>query len=166
MWYLDTGGTDPTPTPIPIAPIIIEVPQLEWWQGFVAILISVVGILGVLGLSPAPWLLGLAAGRLQFTAPAKALYDARVQDIKDAATLVLTETTAHHDQLEAIAAERYSDLKESRNYYRDASRIDRERADKATATVAEVLDVVKATNHLMTALNEVSQSRKGEARDQ
>lgn len=121
------------------APGIVDLANLEWWQ-------SLVGILGLLGLSPAPWLLGLATGRIQFSAPAEKAYDTRLKEQLD-----------HHVQVNTIQTERYTDLKESRNYYRDAYNVEHERANKATETVAEVLEALNATNHVLSSITKAAE---------
>ena len=117
------------------SPVVVDLANLQWWQ-------ALIGLITVLGLSPAPWLLGLASGKIQFSTPAQKIYADRIQDLDE-----------HHKQVEAIQAERYADLKESRNYYRDAFNTEHDRANKATETVAEVLDAIKATNHVMSSIN-------------
>ena len=117
------------------SPVVVDLANLQWWQ-------ALIGLITVLGLSPAPWLLGLASGKIQFSAPAQKTYSERIQDMDE-----------HHKQVEGIQAERYADLKESRNYYRDAFNTEHDRANKATETVAEVLDAIKATNHVMSSIN-------------
>ena len=47
--------------------MVIDLLDLQWWQ-------IVVGLVGVLGFSPAPWILGLATNKLQFTSTADANY--------------------------------------------------------------------------------------------
>ena len=115
--------------------VVVDLANLQWWQ-------ALIGLITVLGLSPAPWLLGLASGKIQFSAPAQKTYTERIQDLDE-----------HHKQVEAIQVERYADLKESRNYYRDAFNAEHDRANKATETVAEVLDAIKAINHVMSSIN-------------
>ena len=121
------------------SPVVVDLANLQWWQ-------ALIGLITVLGLSPAPWLLGLASGKIQFSAPAQKTYDERIQDMDE-----------HHKQVEAIHVERYTDLKESRNYYRDAFNAEHDRANKATETVAEVLDAIKATNHVMSSITQAAE---------
>ena len=121
------------------SPVVVDLANLQWWQ-------ALIGLITVLGLSPAPWLLGLASGKIQFSAPAQKAYAERIQDMDE-----------HHKQVEGIQAERYADLKESRNYYRDAFNTEHDRANKATETVAEVLDAIKATNHVMSSITQAAE---------
>lgn len=138
---------------------MVDLANLEWWQSFV-------GIIALLGLSPAPWLLGLATGRLQFASPAqknhesqiKALqeqFTARVTDLKEAHRADIVELVDHHDKINCIQVERYAEMKESRDGWKEATSVERERANIATAAVSEVLTVVKATNHVLSSLQEV-----------
>lgn len=121
------------------SPVVVDLANLQWWQ-------ALIGLITVLGLSPAPWLLGLASGKIQFSAPAQKTYAERIQDMDE-----------HHKQVEGIQAERYADLRESRNYYRDAFNTEHDRANKATETVAEVLDAIKATNHVMSSITQAAE---------
>lgn len=123
--------------------MLVEVPlTLEWWQTLVA-------ILGVLGLSPAPWLLGLATGRLQFTTPADRVYEARA-----------AELAKHHDEIQAMHLSRYEDMKRSRDGWREAVEVERTRADRATATATEAMEAIKVANHFYEAFTQVTQEVK------
>lgn len=127
----------------------VDLANLEWWQ-------ALIGILGALGLSPAPWILGLATGRIQFAGPAQAVFDARVADLKaQHADAVAALTTYHNTVLEGQAA-RYAELKESRDYYRTARVEERDRADKVTDQLAEVAELARLAVHAIESLDEAS----------
>jgi len=144
--------------------VVIDLADLQWWQAFLA-------IIAVLGLSPAPWLLGMAMGRIQFTATAEANYekratvikegfDARVVDLKDAQQATVQELITHHREVLGIQVERYGEMKASRDGYREATKEERRRADKATESVSDIADALKATNHVLTSINEVAAERE------
>lgn len=124
--------------------------DLAWWQGAVA-------ILAALGLSPAPWLIGLATNRLQFTGPAAAAYEARVAELTRAHAAAIAEIVAHHARLIDVKDTQYSEMKESRNYYRAARLAEVDRADKATDQLAGVVEVVKANVQLLDAFDKAVQ---------
>lgn len=141
--------------------MIVDLANLEAWQGFVA-------LLGVLGLSPAPWLLGMALNRIQFTAPAEKAYAERTTELKEAHAITvdnlkaahsaaIAEIVNHHAQLVAVKDTQYAELKESRNYYRQARLAEADRADKATDQLAEVVEVVKANVQLLDAFDKAVQ---------
>lgn len=141
--------------------MIVDLADLSAWQ-------TVIALLGVLGLSPAPWLLGMAIGRIQFTAPAaksydervaelKAAHDATVDNLKTAHNSAVAEIVRHHTDLVAVKDTQYDELKESRNYYRAARLAEADRADKATDQLAEVVEVVKANVQLLDAFDKAVQ---------
>lgn len=140
--------------------LTLDLLNLEWWQG-------VLGILVTLGLSPAPWILGLALGRIQFTGPAERNYTARTEElkaaharevdsVKAAAAQALAGVVAHHAELVAEKDARYAELKESRDYYRTARIEERDRADMATEQLLESVEVAKASMQALTALDEAA----------
>lgn len=98
--------------------------NLQWWQALFAILAG-------LGLSPAPWILGLAVGRLQFSAPAERATAQLVKTINDAHALQLAES-------EAAWTRSYNELKLSRDTYMHAWETERESSGLATTQLAEV----------------------------
>lgn len=91
----------------------VIIPDLEWWQTLAA-------VVGALGLSPAPWIFGLALGRLQFSAPAERAYNARLS------------------ANDAGWQRSYDELKESRDTYREAWENERDGRAAATVQLAEV----------------------------
>lgn len=129
--------------------MIVDLANLEWWQ-------TLVGIVGVLGLSPAPWILGLATGKIQFTTPAALEHDKRIADLKDAHALQLASLAAYHDGITRAKDDRYADVKESRDGYRAATVVERERANKVTDTLAEFGELGRLAVHALTALDEVA----------
>jgi hypothetical protein len=140
--------------------MMVDIANLEWWQTLVA-------IIGVLGLSPAPWLLGMAFNRIQFSAPARASYDERVADLKSAHSVALqtqsvthvaaiAELVKHHADLVAVKDAAYAELRESRDVYKTAAAIERERADKVTDQLAELGELAKLTVHALDAITEAA----------
>lgn len=116
----------------------IDLLNLDWWQ-------TLVGLIGVLGLSPAPWLLGLATGRLQFTAPAERREAERLKERDD-----------HFDALAAEKDRVYSEMKESRDYYREARLVEKGRADELVDQVVASVEVAKASMQALTAIDQAA----------
>ena len=119
--------------------LVIDLFNLEWWQ-------ALIGIIGLLGLSPAPWILGLATNKLQFTATADANYEKRV-----------AELTEHHDALVAVKDERYADLEATAEKNALAVGIERERADAVTAALVESTGVAEMAVHVIGELRQAAQ---------
>jgi hypothetical protein len=135
--------------------MIIDLANLEWWQTLFA-------IVGALGLSPAPWILGLAFGRIQFAGPAKTAYDQRVADLKEQhATSTAAAAAYYADQL-SVRDGRIAELKTSLDKLGEARNVERNRADNATAMLGRAVDAVEVSNHLLESLSEAAE--KGKAR--
>lgn len=129
--------------------MLIDLANLEWWQ-------TLIGIIGVLGLSPAPWILGLASGRIQFSKPAQADYDKRVADLKEQhATSAAALAAFHVDQL-AQRDERIAELKTSLAKVDEARTVERDRADAATAMLGRAVEAVEVSNHLLDSLGQAA----------
>lgn len=144
----------------PADPAVIDLLSITWWQG-------VIGLVGVLGLSPAPWLLGLATGRIQFSAPAQKSFDGRVEELKEANRIALAAATAahtsaiaelvkHHEELDKVKDAAHAETKESRDYYRAARIEEAKRADMATDQLADVVEVVKVNMKMLNAIDEAA----------
>jgi hypothetical protein len=133
--------------------MLIDIADLQWWQTLVA-------IIGVLGLSPAPWLIGMAFGRIQFSKPAQQAYDARVADLKSQHAEAITALTTYHSGVLEEKDARYAELKESRDYYRTARIEERDRADKATEQLMEVTELTKLTVRTIQSLGEASEDKQ------
>lgn len=66
----------------------------------------------------------------------------RVQDLID-----------HHKREQTEKDFRAADLRESRDGWKEAARIERERADKATASVGDMADVMESILHVLQSLD-------------
>lgn len=116
--------------------------DLQWWQ-------SVVAIVAALGLSPAPWILGLALGRITFTATAQAAHTRLELALTSGHTAAIAELTMHYAERDRIRDEanedreaqhsrELTDVRQSRDYYREARIVESNRANKATEQLADV----------------------------
>lgn len=121
----------------------IDLMNLDGWQ-------VIIGMLGALGLSPAPWLLGLASNRLQFTKTARIDEALRIADLEK-----------YHAGILAEKDKALEGMRESRNYYRDAHTVEVVAREKATAQLAEVgAEYAELTTHLLASLNEAAEGAK------
>lgn len=127
--------------------IYVDLLNLQWWQGLVA-------IVGILGLSPAPWLTGLALNRIQFAGPARKDFERQMTEKDTVHEKALTEQARHYEALLEFHRTRYDDLDKSNS-------IHEERADKLTDAAFQMTEVVKANSHVMASLNEVAREQAG-----
>jgi hypothetical protein len=118
--------------------LVIDLLNLQWWQAFVGLVI-------LLGLSPAPWLTGLAIGRIQFAGPAAAEKER-----------ALAEQKRHYEALMDVQQERYSELQEANKKNVEAAERERNRADSATDAALQVAQVIEANNHVLESMNQVA----------
>lgn len=147
LWWLAqfvaSGSTPDAPS------IVIDLLDLQWWQALLA-------IIGVLGLSPAPWLLGLAAGKIQFSTPARADFDRQLKDKDAAHERELAGKDAYYSALLAGKDQRYADLEKANDANREAARRHEDRADQLTEAVLEVAEIVQQNTHIVESFNEVT----------
>ncbi|QQO39443.1 hypothetical protein SEA_ZAGIE_41 [Microbacterium phage Zagie] len=117
----------------------VDLLDLQWWQ-------VVVGLLGVVGFSPAPWILGLATNKLQFTSTADANYALRAQEMRE--------------NFDALAAEKdraYAVLEATVTKTEQAGALDRQTAATATEALAESTEVTKMAIHVVQELRQAAQ---------
>ncbi|QDP45529.1 hypothetical protein SEA_FUZZBUSTER_45 [Microbacterium phage FuzzBuster] len=77
----------------------------------------------------------------------------RVADLNAHHERELLRLNEHHARELAEKDARMADLRESRDGYKEAAAIERERADTATATVGEIHTTLEAVLHVMQSLN-------------
>ncbi len=122
--------------------MIVDLADLQWWQ-------AAIGIIGALGLSPAPWILGLAFNRIQFTKPAQANFDARVADLKETHKSATQDLRDHHAAQLATINAADADVREQRDEALGAATRTREAysrlADEFKEVSAVVAEVASAT---------------------
>lgn len=124
------------------------------WEWFVATA-SVDSLLTTLGLSA---LALLFARDLILT---KAQHLRRVQDITAAHDLRVTDLLAHHSRELAEKDRHLANVVESRDKWEQATRIERERADKATGAIGEMATAQTRLQHVLESLNSALLSPRG-----
>lgn len=117
----------------------IDLMDMQWWQALIA-------ILGILGLSPAPWILGLATNKIQFTSTADANYALRSQEMRD-----------NYDALVAVKDQRYSDLEATTLKTERAAATDKQTAATSVEALAESTEVTKMAVHIVQELRQAAQ---------
>jgi hypothetical protein len=112
--------------------------MFEWWQWLV-------GAVTVLGLSAAPWIAALLAGKLHTSA--------EVGHIIKAHDLAITTKDAEISRIEARHADTVGRILAERDYERAAKDVERVRADTLAGKLAELADGMGQTAvHLLAAL--------------
>lgn len=65
----------------------------------------------------------------------------------------VADLTAHHDRERVEKDGRIDDIRDSRDSWKEAARVERERADKATDSVGEMADTLKGILHVFESLD-------------
>lgn len=141
--------------PVPNGGIVIDLLDMQWWQ-------AVLAIIGTLGLSPAPWILGLATGKIQFAAVAREDFARQVKEREAAHQRELAGQTAHHQALMEVERGRYSELQRAADKNATAAERERLRADEVTDALFQVGDVIRGAEHFMASALEAGQREVNE----
>lgn len=75
----------------------------------------------------------------------------RMGDAEAAHAAAIAELSNHHVILAGVQDRSYVELKESRDYYRAARLEERVRADRVTDQLAEIVEYIKLTNHMLAS---------------
>lgn len=129
--------------------LVIDFAHLEPWQWLF-------GAIGVLGLSPAPWILGLALGRLQFTKTAQANYAARAADLISANDKLLGAQNDYHAKILAEKDKTLDERTESRDYYREARLETAGQNQRLTEALIESIEVAHTGTRALDTIAEVA----------
>lgn len=135
--------------------------SLEWWHQLAI-------LAGLVGFSPAPWMAGLVANKIQFTSVAAAAHQreleakneahARELEARDLThSRELDAKDSYHKSLMTGEKERYATLELSNEANRLAAEKQQARADELTDAVFGIVEVVRASSHVISAVNEVTQ---------
>lgn len=130
-------------------PLVIDVAGLQAWQWIMIVLAG-------LGFSAVPWIGGLAFGRIQFTKQATETWTARIADLVKNHDARVADLEKHHQQDLQERADRYAEMKESRDGYKIATKEERERADRATDALGQMVEAIEANTHVVRSLNEIA----------
>lgn len=117
--------------------------DIQWWQ-------AVLGLVGVLGLSPAPWILGLATGKIQFTTVADQAHARELAARKEAWDEEKVNLVSYHNTLMQNKDQRYTDLEASNAKDLEAGEQHRQRADRMTDALSESTKIAEYTNTILT----------------
>lgn len=132
--------------------------DMNFWEWFTSTA-SVDQVVQVLGLGTLAFLF---ARDLILT---KAQHLRRVQDLIDAHNLRVKDLLAHHERERVEWQARLDEVRQSRDGWKEAEHVQRERANAATATVAEMSSVQVSTLHVLQSLNSALPSPSGGSHD-
>ncbi|MDF2915906.1 MAG: hypothetical protein K0S70_123 [Microbacterium sp.] len=133
--------------------VYVDLLNLQWWQ-------AVLGIGAALGVSGAPWLTALAAGRLLFRAD----LDRQLKKSDEEHAKAMAQQKDYYEALREIDKQHYGELKESNIANAIAAQTERKRADDVTDAVLEVGAVLEANTHALNSFHravEIAQSEAG-----
>lgn len=130
----------------------VDLLNLQWWQAIIALIVA-------LGISPAPWITALAAGRLLFRADLERQLAKSDTEHEKA----LAQQKDFYDALLADRKERYDDLVAANNANAQAAARGQERADELTDTLLEFGGLVEANNHFLASLGKAQLIAEGTA---
>lgn len=130
--------------------VFIDLANLQFWQ-------TLIGILGLAGLSPAPWLLGLATGKIQFTAVARKDFERQIAEKDAAHARELAARDLYHQGLMTGERQRYADLERANEANKTAAELNKARADEVTDAALDMVKVVEASNHVMRSIQKAEQ---------
>lgn len=125
--------------------VVIDLLNMQWWQGLSALIVA-------LGLSPAPWILGLATGKIQFTATADAAHQRELAARKEAYEEQVEQNQKYHETVLASRDERYQDLVKANQRNIEVAEQQKQRGDKLEAALAQSTAVIGQTNHILLEL--------------
>jgi hypothetical protein len=119
----------------------------QWWQYIVA-------ILGVIGLSPAPWIVAVLTGRLM---PLGAHLQ-RIADLKESHKSLVDTLTAQRVESERTLREELERVSGEREYERTARATERDPSDAATSKLSDFAgEFGKSTVGLLAGLRQQQQ---------
>lgn len=144
--------------------VFLDLANLQWWQGLLVVVSGIVAVLGTLGLSPAPWLLGLARNTIQFTKPADekhqreiaalvAGHEAAITAMQVAHDAEIRNLTQYHKDLSAVKDERYAEAVR-------AGALNQQRADGLMELFVDAVEVQRANVHVLDSINEIANEAK------
>lgn len=147
--FLEVGNGNEAPA------FVIDLLDIQWWQAAVAIIVG-------LGLSPAPWILGLAVGRIQFTRVANEAHQRELDARKEAFYAQLAARDKYHADLMDQEKQRYADLEKINEKNAEAAEEQRRRADSMTDALVDATEAIRAGNHI---INEFTRAAREVAPD-
>jgi hypothetical protein len=129
-----------------------NVPSLYEW--FVST-VSVDSMLNTLGLGVLALL--FATDRIM----TKGQHTRRVADIVTGFEERFADSGKAHEGLLAEIRDRYAEMRDSRDYWRDAYNEEKSRGDSATQALVETTDIAKVAAHALSSLNEATKEAHG-----
>lgn len=139
--------------PTPGVPIILDVSQIQPWM---VVLGGIASFLGALGLSPAPWLLGLATGKIQFTSQANAAHQRELDARDEAHEKEVSNLKQYHKDVFDTQVQRYADLTAAKDLIDEALEKQTARANTANDALAQAAVAIEAGNHIIAEFTQAA----------
>jgi len=127
--------------------VVIDLLNMQWWQGITALLVA-------LGLSPAPWILGLATNKIQFTSTADAAHQRELDARERSHEEQQEQLREYHAIVLASKEERYADLVSTNARNVEVADQQKQRGDKLQGALGESTKALEMTNHILTELRQ------------
>lgn len=137
---------------------VVEVAESAWWEQW----LTPAGISGIVrdgGLVLLAWL--FFTGKIITSkqhdlrvADVEKAFDGRTADLIENHARELAQKDATYDAVVGANGRAYSEMKESRDYYRGARLEEKNRADRATEQLIETNEIARAATHALVALSD------------
>ncbi|AYD87375.1 hypothetical protein SEA_VALENTINIPUFF_80 [Microbacterium phage ValentiniPuff] len=137
----EEGGTPQNGT------LVIDLLNMQWWQALGA-------FIAALGISPAPWLLGLATGKIQFTSTADAAHARELAAREKAYEDQLAQMEKYHGTVVAQKDERYDDLVRTNARNIEVADQQKARGDKLEDALTQAAVVIEQNSHVLLELKQ------------
>lgn len=132
------------------AGVVFDFANTQWWQWLVATIVA-------LGLSPAPWILGLATGKIQFTHTAERHFEQRVADLVTANDRLLGMQHDFHGAIDREKDRALAEMTGSRDYYREARLEEKRQKDQVVDALVESIEVAHTGTRALDTIARVAE---------
>lgn len=127
--------------------LVIDLLNMQWWQALGA-------FVAALGLSPAPWILGLATNRIQFTKTADAAHARELAAREKGYDEQIDQLENFHTKVLEGKDERYADLVRTNERNVEVAEQQKQRGDRLQEALGQASDVLAETNHILVELRQ------------
>lgn len=127
--------------------LIIDLLNMQWWQALGAFVAAA-------GLSPAPWILGLATGKIQFTSTADAAHARELAAREKSYEDQIEQLERYHVTVVSQRDERYADLVKTNERNIEVADQQKARGDKLEDALTQAAVVIEQNSHVLLELKQ------------